>query len=117
MKSLNIEAALQNYLSENLSVPVSSDVPNPRPDEFVTYERTGGARSNCVIDQSTVAIQCWAKERPEASILAYLVDEIMQDFVYEKGINKVSRNSFYNNPDLDSGCPRYQIVYDITTSF
>lgn len=41
-----IEEILQNYLSDNLSVPVYLEVPETPPDEFVVIEKTGSGMSD-----------------------------------------------------------------------
>lgn len=119
MQSINVEQRLADWLGALLSVPVLWGVPEDRPPSFVTVERTGGARDSRVVDRPTVAIQCWAGTRAEASILAYEVDSLLPSFAGEDGICSVKRNSLVNWPDIDgSGSrPRYQIVVDLVTAY
>lgn len=60
-------AALQVALTDALSVPVSTQVPNPRPDEFVTLEGTGGpGRAGVVHYGVTVMYRGWGLSEPAA---------------------------------------------------
>lgn len=118
MQSMNVEQRLADWLGGALSVPVFWSVPESRPPSFVTVERTGGARDSQAIDRPTVAIQCWAGTRAEASCLAYEVDSLLPSFAREKGVCSVRRNSLVNWPDIDGtgSRPRYQIVVDLVTT-
>lgn len=126
MRSIDIEAALIPWLAQRVSVPIFAEVPNGkdqygengRPNEFITVERTGGARDTEVIDRPSVAIQCWSTSRSKASKLAYEVDEVMQSFLEVQGVTKVQRNGLYNFPDLLGGklANRYQLIFDFVTT-
>lgn len=52
------------------AVPVRGNVPNPRPTSFVTVRRTGGPRQNLVMDEATLAVECWAATDQAAHDLA-----------------------------------------------
>lgn len=115
---LDIEAAIIGYLSKHLDCPVYADVPNPRPERFVTVERTGGgSMMNGAVDQPTVAIQSWETTRAKAANLAYDVDDFMAFITNEvTNVMGCSLNSLYNFPDPDSRSARYQGIYDLTTN-
>lgn len=113
---IDVELAFIEFVKARIGIEAYADVPNPRPSEFVTVERTGGARDSVVIDNPVLAIQCWAKTRYEASALAREVDGVLPDFAYEPGICKVDRASLYNFPDEEGGDGRYQIVAEIKTT-
>lgn len=110
---MNVEAEIVKHLKAE-GFEAYADVPNPRPSQFVTVERTGGTFDSQRIDRPTVAVQAWAKTRHEASELIYAVDDSMRGIAKgTNGITKCSRNSLYNWPDDDR--PRYQAVYDLVT--
>src|SRR5690606_4191537 len=46
------------------AVPVSVQIPNPRPESFVTVPRVGGPPRTLVVDFATVSVDAWAA-RPE----------------------------------------------------
>lgn len=112
---LNVEAAIVRYLSARLGVPVSTNVPDPRPASFVTVERTGGDASYGVIDRPQVTLDMWAATDYEASELAYEVDGLMHRVTSEPGFFRASRNSMYHSPDIESGTPRYRATWNLTT--
>jgi hypothetical protein len=109
----DIEAQFISWLAECVEVSVSADVPNPRPLSFITVERTGGARASVVRDTPTLAVQCWAATRSQASALALTVDDLLPLFAFEPGIGRVARNSLIHFPDLEGKVARYQLVVDI----
>lgn len=51
-------------------VPVSTEIPNPRPSKFIRLIRTGGPRQGLVTDQPQVTFECWADRSTAASALA-----------------------------------------------
>ncbi|HIW77049.1 MULTISPECIES: hypothetical protein [Gordonibacter] len=112
---MDIEKRLADYLTTSVGVLAQPDVPRKRPDRFITVERTGGPLENVVIDRATVAVQCWAASRYEASALAARADAALASFSQEPGVTAVKRQSLYNFPDPTSGLARYQLVVEITT--
>ena len=111
---MNIESAIIRYFDGVLAVPVSADVPQTRPEAFVTIERVGGRLDNVVLDHASIAIQSWAGSRAEASELSEKADTAMLAFPSVlQGIVKVTRESIYNFPDPDYSMARYQGVYEL----
>lgn len=108
---MNIEAVIIEHL-RGFGFDAYADVPKPRPERFVTVERTGG-RSKYGIDYPTVAIQAWASTRYEASELIKEVDSVMPNLVAHPEVNRCQRGNMYNYPDEDQA--RYQAVYDLVT--
>ena len=108
---MNIETKIIDYLKKK-GFQAYANVPSSRPASFVTVERTGGSHDSVVIDRPTVAIQAWADKRLSASELAYSVRDALIGMVSEVNICKVSINSIYNFPDLESGVSRYQMIID-----
>lgn len=108
---MNIEATIVSYLNGK-GFNAYADVPNPRPKEFVTVERTGGT-SSVALDRPTVAVQAWSESRYKASELMLKVDACMKEITSLNDVTKCSRNSMYNYPDENQA--RYQAVYDLVT--
>lgn len=113
---MNVEAALVAHLNGIDDRPAEAflEVPSPRPERFVTVERTGGGRRD-VRDLPSLAVQCWAKSRYEASELARAVAGCIEAFRAHPRIGRVEVSSVYNFPDLESGSPRYQMTVEIVT--
>lgn len=111
---MNVEVTLVSYLSECFpDISVSADLPNPQPEKAITLERTGGPENKIVLDHPTIAIQCWAKTRADALLLADEVDKAMRS-MDDPEIPDVQRSGKYNFPD-EYGNPRYQLVYNLIT--
>lgn len=111
--AFDVEAALISFLQTETGVATFADVPNPRPAEFLTVERTGGPRTDLVVDNPMIAVQCWSTSRARASQLARVVDSALMVFAYEPHIHKVERTSLYNFPDERGNQARYQLVVQI----
>lgn len=100
--------------SRGYGVKAYADVPNPRPESFITVERVGGESTQGFLDSPDVAVQFWARSRYEAACLARDVDfDIRRNFVDGSVVTKCSRNSLTNFPSAENE-PRYQAVYNIT---
>lgn len=105
----------------SLGLTVSLDVPNDRPDVFVTVERTGGSTSIWQ-DNPILAVQVSAKgtdtqsPRTRAAKLADSVASIIRGFRdSENDVFHIEVSSVYNYPDPDApSWGRYQIVVSIT---
>lgn len=109
---MNVEAKVISYLKGN-GFDAYADVPNPRPSEFVTVERTGGSRGSVATDKPVIAVQAWSTSRYTASELMLSVDACMDGITLDAEIAKCKRNSMYNYPDENQA--RYQAVYDLVT--
>jgi hypothetical protein len=116
---VNVESTLVALFNadetiQSLGLKAHTSVPNPRPDRFITVERTGGPVGRFQ-DKPTVAIQTWAQSRYEGSELSRQVADVLLTFRYQPHVFLVNIQSNYNNPDPDSGQARYQIVADLVT--
>lgn len=115
---MGIEPTLVQWLSrqpELADVSVSMDVPQDRPERFVTVERTGGgSTTRGIIGTPTIAVQCWAGTRLEAADLADTVAGVLGRSIELPQVKRLIINSVANFP-LDETQPRYQIVADMVT--
>lgn len=107
-----IEEFVVKYLDDELSVPVSGEIPSPMPDTFITVERTGGSITN-KIRTATLAIQAWAESIDAAANLCALVTETMENIVGEDEISRCTLDSSYNFTDTTTKHCRYQAVFDV----
>lgn len=66
----DLVALLIERLSSAVVVPVHKRVPNPRPESFVTVQRSGGSARDLVVDDGLYTIECWGNS-----------DEVVADLV------------------------------------
>lgn len=109
---MTIEEFYIDYLSEQLTVPVSGDVPTPMPERFVTVEQTGASETN-KIKTATLAVQMWAESRAEAGRLCQEVIAAMEQSVEDGHISRCGFEASYNYTDLATKTPRYQAVFEV----
>ena len=107
---MDAEVVVRQWLASQLAVPVSTEIPATRPDEFVTVERVGGPITD-VRDKALLAIQAWSTTRTKAGVLAHKVtDSLILGGIQHPQIADVGINSIVNNPDPSSGQARFQIT-------
>lgn len=112
---MSAEAILIEFLSGELAasgIPVSGDVPSPRPERFVTVEKTGSSEKDR-ITKATLAVQSWAKTRAEADSLNEQVKALLRCAVGRKDIMRCHLETDYNYTDTTTNRARYQAVYNV----
>lgn len=91
------------------------DVPAKRPDAFAVVERTGGAFESLVIERPMVDVQCWAKKRRDAALMAEDVKAALIDMALNHpSFFHANITSTYRDRDMDTGTPRYHVVCELT---
>lgn len=111
-----IESIVYEFLKENMTVPVYTEIPNNPPVKMIVLEKTGSSQDN-FIKRSTFAIQSYGKSMFEAAELNETLKEIMMDgldgLLSLDEISAVNLNSDYNFTDTTTKRYRYQAVFDI----
>lgn len=113
------EAVLIAHLTEVLNgVPVSSRVPNPRPETFVRLTRVGGGRRDLVTDSPMVVFECWSDDEDTASDLGALVRAhvwaMRSEDVQGVSIGRITEvGGLQAYPDPATETPRYQFTASI----
>lgn len=77
------------YLQTFVGFPVGHDVPDPRPDEFVTVVRGGGVRQTVVSDNPTLLFECWGPTPEAAMDVAQLIRAYVNALPYERVVDGV----------------------------
>lgn len=116
MARVNVEAKLVSFLASK-GFSCYADVPFDPPARYVIVDRTGGSHSECV-DYATVAVDCVAESRYEASVMAHEeVDAAMPDFVEVGGICRVDKQWIQNMSHIVEGQEGlYRCVYTIVSA-
>lgn len=111
-----IEQTIYEFLNDNMSVPVYTELPVNPPKRMIVLEKTGGSQENH-IKRSTFAIQSYGKSLFEAAELNEELKEIMLDgldgLLSLNEIAAVNLNSDYNFTDTTTKKYRYQAIFDI----
>ena len=90
------------------------DVPEKRPDRFITVERVGGVRG-LHMDHPMLAVQAWAGSRSQAMILADQLATLFTTVLpLENTVAESKVSSLYNFPDPLSRAARYQLTLNLT---
>lgn len=109
----DVVAAIVPHLTDVLTVPVSSRVPKPRPDSFVTVRETGGAgRQEMVLYRASVQFFGWAQTDQAARELTSQTRTALLDManvtfggVQVFAVREVGAVGWF--PDPDSGQARF----------
>ncbi len=112
---MDVTKAVISWLREN-GVDAYVEVPRVRPGEFCVVQRTGGGKAG-VKCSPTVAVDCWAATQAGANLLGNKVERLLIDM--PDGIDNVFTceiNSFYENPDPDTGSPRASLFCVLQTN-
>lgn len=110
---MDIERTVAQRLNGSTGFEVYIEVPDPRPDEFITVELTGG-QAQRFIKTPTLAIQSWAQTRKRAYEMAQIVEQACIDLVDESNIFTAQPSGTYRWPDPESRQARYQMTLDLT---
>lgn len=100
-------------------VPTHSQIPNPRPAEFIRVERLGGTRRTLVTDRPRVDIHCWSASEEEAQALSERVRAYVLAMAGSRGGTTVYAVAEVGGPqwlpDSLSGQPRYAFAVEFST--
>lgn len=117
---MSAEQSVLDYLNGDvdltrLGVSAHAQVPEDRPDAFITVERTGGM-SDRFLDRATLAVQVWAPTRARTLALTEDVRRKLWDIWRRPEVASIDIPSMYHFPDPDSQQERYQLVVTLRCS-
>lgn len=106
---------LAAVLSASLAgVPVFQGVPDRRPEEFVSFERTGGPMDDIVTDRAMFSVRCWSPTQKGARAVARAARDAIDGAAdADPDVFGASVTSVYSDRDPDSGSPRVTVVCEI----
>lgn len=118
----NVESVVIKLLDADteITVDVSSRIPNPRPASFIRVTRTGGTEANMVQERAVLLVECWGGTQQQAWDLVAAAYRVLQgrDPLEFNGIELGSRScsSPVNYPDPSTTSPRYQFQLETTVN-
>jgi hypothetical protein len=114
---VDIEGAFVTYLNAELTPPVMTRIPNPRPATHVRVQVVGGDVPALVFEQPRLLVECWAATSTAAAALARQAWAEIQatrgTFVGDAFVLATNLGRPVNFPDPDSTSPRYQFTADL----
>jgi len=112
----DVLSLLVTYLSEETGVPVRTEVPEERPDVFVSVFRDGGVRSDIRFDRPRVTIWAWAKSETEAYSLVNAIRNAMAELPAKcvEVSSAAEQSTRVNNHS--SGHRRYESTWSLMTT-
>lgn len=91
------------------------DVPDDRPETFVTVVQTDGPVDWKFVGTPTLDVECWAKTRRDATLLADSVAETLMALEEDDpNVFRVEILSTIRDDDIDSDAPRRVLSVQIT---
>lgn len=93
----------------------SGNIPDPRPESFITVDRTGGPREAMVLDRAEILIEVYHKTSRKAAKdkANEIADAIIQLESVSDNITHASINSVVNLDDVIGQYSRYQVYCDV----
>lgn len=110
---MDVERVVAKRLMDSTGIRTVLEVPEERPEEFVSVEMTGGGGDR-FIRTASLAVQSWAQTRQRAAEISRLVEAAIPDLADEPNIFRAVATGSYRWPDPDSGQPRYQTNVELT---
>ena len=108
-----IERTIQWFLKNELEEPIYLEKPEPVPETYVLFEKTGSRRTNRLM-ASTFAFQSYATSLLGAVELNERVKAAVDKLIESDEIASVRLDSDYNWTDTTTKRYRYQAVFDIS---
>ena len=112
---MDVERVVAQRLMGATGIRAVLEVPEERPDEFISVEMTGGTREQMCIQHASLAVQSWAQTRQRAAEISRLVEAAVSGIAdAEQNVFRAVATGSYRWPDPDSGQARYQTNVELT---
>lgn len=110
---MDVERVVAERLAASTGIEAVLEVPDPRPDEFLSVELTGGSGDR-FLRAASLAVQSWAATRRRAAEVAAMVELAVPDLADEPNIFEAVPDGTYRWPDPESSHERYQTNVELT---
>lgn len=119
VEQLVVDYLTEQYAARSETAIVHTQTPNPRPQRFTLVPRVGGPARNVVVDQPTLAVECWAPTTGAAHDLCQLTRALIGALAGQtiSGVMFYSVSEFAGPqqlPDPDSNQARYIYTPSLT---
>ncbi|WP_075844684.1 hypothetical protein [Collinsella bouchesdurhonensis] len=110
---IDVERVVAKRLMDATGIRAVLEVPEERPEEFLSVELTGTG-TGLYPKTCSLAVQSWAKTRRRAAEIAGLVEVAIYGLTEEPNVFKAVPDGTYRWPDPDSRQERYQTNAELT---
>ena len=110
---MDVERTVAQRLMDATGIKAVLEVPDERPDEFISVQLLGG-EGDRFVKEHRLAVQSWAQTRRRAAEIARMVEQAATSLIEEPNIFGAVANGTYRWPDPDSRQPRYQTNLEVT---
>ena len=110
---IDVERVVAKRLMDATGIRAVLEVPEERPEEFLSVELTGTG-TGLYPKTCSLAVQSWAKTRRRAAAIAGMVERAILALEDEPEVFSPVATSTYRFPDPDSGQERYQTTVELT---
>ena len=101
-------------LSEEMDVPVSTEVPNDRPARFIAVSLEGDA-SDALILRPRIALTCWgATDRDAHGIAVTAIDALREVALDHEYLSSVDLETMSREEWSRTGQSRYLVLLELT---
>jgi hypothetical protein len=108
---MDAESQTIAFLNSQDGPPAFGDVPEDRPDVFITVERTSGPR-DFLMDKAVLAVQVWGQSRAEVAGLAVSTADTLDSMALLPDVAQVQVTTLYHFPAEQQ--ERYQLLVNLT---
>lgn len=107
-----IEKIYLDYLNSVQEIPVYTEEPSNKPEEYYLLEKTGSGFENHIFT-ATLVIQSYGGSLFRAAEMNEQIIQVMHNSVVLDEVGSCRLNSDYNYTDINTKRYRYQAVFDI----
>lgn len=107
-----IEKVILDHIKASLDVPVFMEEPESPPKRYILIEKVGGGEKNGLFT-ATLTLKSYAESLYQAAALNERVKDSARRLNTLDDIGKVTLNSDYSHPDMETKRHRYQAVIDV----
>ena len=115
-KPIDSVALVVDILSRSLTVPVSTEIPQKRPQRLVLVEREGG-RCDTFYDRPRIGLLCWGASDAEAQGIAIdAAHALAEAATTDRNLSSSSVETMSRDGWAQGNGARYRVVLEMTVN-